>query len=220
MDVKEFKKPLLYADRSEGIYFKLFLKWGRKHGISDGKITEYVTDSKLGWIPEITSENPLGLCTTVSYKVQYNQKSILFYRDSFVYGETKESDKIPQQLDVLLPDIPVYNFGVKAYGVDQIYLRVKETSSRFSNSYILFGMLLEDMDRCLLDYFYDAKPYFTVEDNHLKINGVPIEDEPSEWLKKNPPRIRSYLMRMMNKKLGFNKVRPKRLKKRLRKLTA
>ncbi len=131
MNVKKVKVPLLYADRSEGTYFKLFLKWGRKHNVSEGRITEYMTDSKLGWIPEITSENPLGICTTASYKVQYDQKSILFYGDSFAYGETKESGKIPQQLDVLLPNIPVYNFGVEAYGVDQIYLRMKETSSRF-----------------------------------------------------------------------------------------
>ena len=216
MDVKAFKNPQLYADGLSSTFFKLYLKWGHKHGISEGRITEYVTDSKLGWTPEITSKNPLGLCTTASYKVQYDQKSILFYGDSFVYGETKESGKIPQQLDVLLPNIPVYNFGVEAYGVDQIYLRMKETSSRFSNPYILFGILLVDMNRCLLDFFYGAKPYFTVEDNHLKINGVPIEDEPYEWLKKNPPKIRSYLMHMMTKKLGFNKGKSKKVEEKIK----
>ena len=215
MDVEKVKNPLLYADRTSGTYFKLFLKWGRKHGISEGRIAEYMTDSKLGWAPEITHENPLGLCTTASYKIQYDQKAILFYGDSFVYGETKESSKIPQQLDVLLPNVPVYNFGVEAYGVDQIYLRMKETSSKFPNSFILCGILLEDIGRCLLDFHYGAKPYFTVENNHLKLNGIPIADEPYEWLKKNPPKIRSYLIRMIINKLGFRKANTKFIEKKI-----
>ncbi|MFH1742415.1 MAG: SGNH/GDSL hydrolase family protein, partial [bacterium] len=138
-------------------------------------------------------ENPLGIVKEIPYEPVYDGEVILFYGDSFVFGATEMEEKIPQQLNRLLPEYTVYNYGVGGYGVDQIYLRFKQSYEKFQSPLIIFGILTTDLDRSVLTVRSYQKPYYKIENDELILHGVPINMNPEEWLEQNPPRIYSYL---------------------------
>lgn len=197
--VDSFCKPELYADYfSDDDYWKLHHKWVKKWPLPS---KEWV-DPFLGWAPPKTECNPLGVMADGSYTPDFNNKSILFYGDSFVSGAGPLKESIPQLLDPLLLDYNVHNYGVGGYGVDQIYLRFKNTYSLFQKPHIIFGILpRDDLDRCVLTFRIGQKPYFVIKDNKLVLKGVPINPNPEQWLSNNPPQTKSYLLAFIVRKL-------------------
>ena len=92
----------------------------------------------------------------------------------FLELENLMADKIPQQLQSLLPDKTVYNFGVAGYGLDQIYLRFKQSHDHFKKPVVIIGILTVDMDRCVMKNRSRPKPYFLIKENELVLSGVPV----------------------------------------------
>ncbi|MFH1739604.1 MAG: hypothetical protein ABIH23_11400, partial [bacterium] len=199
LDVEFLRDPHLYADHySDDNYWKLQHRWVKALKLPtvdefDPFFRRSSVHPLLGWAPLTTPENPLGIVREIPYEPIYDGKVILFYGDSFVFGATEMEQKIPQQLNRLLPEYTVYNYGVGGYGVDQIYLRFKQSYEKFQSPLIIFGILTTDLDRSILTVRSYQKPYYKIENDELVLHGVPINMNPEEWLEQNPPRIYSYL---------------------------
>jgi hypothetical protein len=184
-----------YADPSfEDDYWKLvYLFKASGDAPKAGRV-----DPELGWAPEITSGNPLGIHTDNPYSIEHIRVGpILFYGDSFVAGITPMPHRIPQILDHLIRDRPVLNYGVSGYGLDQIYLRFSKTVDAFENPVVLIGILTDDLDRVILGMRSHQKPYFDIENDDLVARNVPIRATTREYVESNPPKIRSYFLRFV-----------------------
>ena len=198
-----FATPELYASPySDSDYFKLRTIWQldkRGSEVDDvyskeaTPISDLEYDPMLGWAYLKNVDNPLGVLTNTRYDIDAAARNnILFYGDSYVEHGTLMQDKIPQQLDRFLPDYKVFNFGVPGFGLDQIYLRFKQSHLSFKKPIIVFGILTVDIDRCILKYRNRPKPYFVIKENTLLLEGIPVVPDKESYIKKNPPDVNSY----------------------------
>ena len=85
------------------------------------------------------------------------------------------------------------NYGVGGYGIDQIYLLLKESLPKYANPIVILGMLTTDLDRSMLKVRDAQKPYFEIEGNELELKGTPITQTSDQYFAANPPEITSYL---------------------------
>lgn len=193
LQVDFFRNPHLYASWiDDEDLWKLRYQWQQSpERIEAG---DFVRDPLLGWAPAKSAENPLGILANEPYTPDFTAKTVLFYGDSYVYGmdPTPIKQRVPQQLDRLLPDYPVYNYGVVGYGLDQIYLRFRQTHADFENPFIIVGMYTLDIDRSFLKVREVPKPYFEVENDRLVLKGIPVADSMAVWLEQHPLNIHSY----------------------------
>jgi hypothetical protein len=158
-------------------------------------------DPLLGWGIPPSPNNPLGIVRDGPYTPRYSGKTILFYGDSLVQGVTTAAESLPHQLEQVIPDYAVYNYGIGGYGLDQAYLRYRESHRKFETPIVIFGIYSEDIDRCVLSVRSGQKPYFRIENGVLTLKGVPIDPDPQAWLAANPPRVASYLLAFIQKRL-------------------
>jgi hypothetical protein len=186
--IARLRHPGLYADPyADDDYWKLHHRWQFKDNLQPAGTVH----PRLGWAPRTTKRNPLGIIAEPGYEVDFERPGVLFFGDSFVAGRGPIPERIPQQLDSMLP-VKVYNYGVAGYGVDQIFLRFQETHPLFEQPTILFGILTTDVDRCLLSLRTGQKPRFVLRDGELDLRGLPIDLDPARYLASHPPRLRSY----------------------------
>jgi len=217
-NISGFRNPGLYADAyADDDHWELAHRWYSYHRLK-GQASQMVFippglqySPTLGWAPKASPDNPLGILAKTPYQPDYVGPAILFYGDSFVYGHTSLEEKIPQQLGGLLPGCAVYNYGVYGYGVDQIFLRLEESFTRFRKPRVIFGILTTDIDRSVLTLRDAPKPYFAVSNGVLELRGVPVPPRPSEWLRQNPPPVRSYLLAFLKRvftlsRIGWNSI--------------
>jgi len=194
--VERLRQPSLYADpRADDDYWLLQYRWKLKDNMPKGGYVH----STLGWAPRKTADNPLGILRPGPYAPDLDGEVILFVGDSFVASPGPVAHRLPQQLDALLPEYTVYNYGVGGYGVDQILLRFQDAHPPFQRPVILFGILTMDLDRCLLRVRSGPKPYFQLEDGELRLHGVPIEPRPESFFDENRPAIRSFLTALIGR---------------------
>ena len=197
--VDALRQPWRYADSTiDENYWKLLVIFNSSNPQADlradpaGRI-----HPGLGWAPEVTPENPLGLISDRKYAISEVENPLLFYGDSFVAGSgaARVSHRIPQLLDRMLPSNSVLNFGVGGYGIDQILLRLQSTIDMFESPLILVGILTDDVDRSIFGIRGGQKPYFELDSNRLALRNLPILPDVTEYVRQNPPTIRSYLFR-------------------------
>jgi len=168
------------------------------------------TDSRrihsiLGWSQTyITDNNPLGLFDESLNYINLNtaKNKILFYGDSFVKGAAGYSFQIPVFMNKYLENAIVVDLSCGGYGMDQMLLMFELTHAKVSNPYIIFGILTEDLDRAILSVRTNQKPYYIIRNNKLCLTGMPIEQNPFVFYAKNPPKINSYLFRIVYRNLA------------------
>jgi len=99
--VERLRNPSLYAAPfADDDYFKLQYRWNIPNPPRvNPRVTLRQFDPLLGWRPQESAANPLGLIEQTPYAVDPNRPTILFFGDSYVAGKTKLPDKMPQILD-------------------------------------------------------------------------------------------------------------------------
>ncbi len=173
-----------YEDYNSDDYWKLLYKFTNKKGIENPQ-------PLLGWWGHFNRET---LTHNDENELQ-GRRPVLLYGDSFA----KCVDSVLCFEDILNNDSLfsseyfLLNYGVGGYGVDQICLLFENTVDRFENPFVIFSLLTTDMDRSMLQFRDAQKPYFVVNENKLELKGVPINQSTAEFIKQNPPSIRSYL---------------------------
>lgn len=192
LGIKSVCRPGLYADPlSDDDYWKLRHLWSPEQNRAAGESRKLVADEQLGWAPDDSGDDGFNPPTARSEIA--GGPPILFYGDSFVEGNTKPQDRIPQIMNTLIADRAVYNLGVSGYGVDQIYLNVKQSHVAWESPTLLIGMLTVDIDRSVLRFRERPKPYFLRQGERLTLHGVPVTLENDAWIRQHPPAIGSFL---------------------------
>ncbi|HVY55790.1 MAG TPA: hypothetical protein VHC46_08555, partial [Thermodesulfobacteriota bacterium] len=103
-----------------------------------------------------------------------NKTPVLLYGDSFAACETLlcfqeilNNDRDFSKYYYLL------NYGVHAYGLDQIELLYEKSVGLYKDPVVIFGFLTEDIDRSMLSFRLRQKPYYKLENGELVLSGVP-----------------------------------------------
>jgi hypothetical protein len=180
-----FRRVDLYAD-----YFSGDDYWKLMYILEGSGASPWNPHPFLGWY---------GKFDPVTYEHNDN-KSVgektpaLLYGDSFAACETYvcfqeilNGDKEFSEYYHLL------NYGVHAYGLDQIELLYEKSSGLYEDPAVIFSFLAEDIDRSVLSFRLRPKPYYKTEDGGLVLGGVPVDPDPANFLKEHPVSIRSYL---------------------------
>ncbi|CAI4032560.1 hypothetical protein DNFV4_02990 [Nitrospira tepida] len=202
--MQRFRNPDLYgAWDSDDDYWKLYYLFGGRF-----KPPEH-PHPRLGWIgtfsPETYLHNNAG---EVGDKIP-----ILLYGDSFAECSTIANKNecfqgIVNNDSELGRRFFLLNYGVGGYGVDQMYLLLKESLPLYRNPFVIVGIMTQDLDRSALAVRIGQKPFFSVEDGALALKGVPVSPHPAVFFAENPPRIVSYLARMWANRDGrFYRIR-------------
>ena len=155
---------------------------------------EFVRHEMLGWAPEVTEANPLGIVSDRPYMADGLQRPILFFGDSYVDGPELFPNKIPQILDSLVEERAVLNYGVSGYGLGQIYLRYLTAVQEHDDPVAIVGIMVRDLDRTIMTVRNAQKPLVTLDGRKIVVRNVPVGDT-YEFLERNPIEIQSYLVR-------------------------
>jgi carbamoyltransferase len=110
---------------------------------------------------------------------------ILFFGDSYTAGDgcsnhERFSDRLGQELDV-----DVFNYGMSGTGTDQQLLIYEQFAREVEADLIVLGITVENIERIQVRHRESIdrtsgkrvvvpKPYFTLDDGELRLNGVPV----------------------------------------------
>jgi hypothetical protein len=188
--MEKFRKPELYVDYdSDSNYWKLYYLFG-------GKLKPPVNPHPLlGWVGDFSRETYLH---SEASKIQ-GRRAVLLYGDSFAGCLTTKGECFQGILnadDEFAARCYLLNYGVGNYGVDQIFLLLKNSLDHFQNPFVIVSVLTQDIDRSTLSVRIGQKPYFELVDGELVLQGSPIDANPKDFFEKNPPTIPSYLFRL------------------------
>jgi hypothetical protein len=158
-------------------------------------------DARLGWVPTPGAHPKNVWKTTLSIEPDGTRSNgappppglpILAVGDSFTFGdEVGDADTWPAQLEEQIAQ-PVRNAGVFGYGLDQIALRAEDLLAREPAAALLVSIIPNDVMRSEYAYRYAWKPWFSVRDGALVLEGVPVpepgrappgEPAPRRWLR-------------------------------------
>ena len=205
--VERFREPSLYTDYfSEDDWWKLYHAFNKP-----ANDTAKHPHPLLGWAGEFFGET----YQHAEAGQVGRRQPVLLYGDSFTHCLTTAEECFQGVLNAdpqFASDHYLLNYGVPGYGVDQIYLLLKNSLSLYQKPYVIVGIYTRDLDRSILSYFVGQKPYFEVMADELVLRGTPIIQDPKTYLANNPPHIWSYLYRLWL----YQEGRPVRLRHYLR----
>jgi hypothetical protein len=182
---KFLKEPKQYANQEwDANYWKLAQIWGL--------IRPPYPDTLLGWEYELQpksflhhdAENLMG------------RRPVLIYGDSFAncidstncFEDYLNNDTVFSKTNFII------NYGMGGFGVDQIYTLMKNSFRLYEKPYIIFSFLTFDLDRSGLSIREGQKPFYTLDTSgELILNTSNYNPDAAEYLKQNPPEIKSYL---------------------------
>lgn len=180
--------PSLYADRWDPDFWKL------QHVLLDpDRRRSALYDPVLGW-------KSRGADRAWNRLVLGDRRLVALYGDSFVGCATPPEDCWQGLLD--RSDIGgrfgMLNLGVGGYGLDQIWLNVRETVDRYAvyDPIVGVGVFTDDLDRSLLELRNWPRPRVALEDGRL-VARAPLAEDAETYVREHPVGIRSYLWRFL-----------------------
>lgn len=116
-------------------------------------------------------------------------RRVLLFGDSFTAGEgVSNGRRYGDFCERRMPGLEVYNYGLPATGLDQHYLIYREYAQDIEHDLLVIAVFVENIRRVGARYrhFLDdtgrrvlyAKPYFTLEEGALQLQGVPPPRRP------------------------------------------
>lgn len=124
---------------------------------------------------------------------------IAAFGDSFVYGaEVATADSWPARMEALDASVEVLNYGVNAYGVDQVYLRYLAEGAALAPQVVILGFYDDDLARLVSVYrpFRSpveqplAKPRFVLtDDGALRLLPNPLPPPVYREVAQDPTRL-------------------------------
>jgi hypothetical protein len=177
----------------------------------DGTNLGYKYDPGLGWFPVPNSSKRFTASRTVTLThnsdgfrspepVQSNKPVIVFLGDSLVWGfDVEANERFTEQLQSRHPEWDVRNLGISGYGTDQEYLLLQRYFEQY-HPRTVFLVICGDNDNEDNSWNFRGgyyKPFYTLEDGHLKVNGVPVPRSEKVIFSEHPSICRSYLVRLI-----------------------
>lgn len=183
---KSLRDPGKYSQPCLDDYWKLYYRFNGRYPPPANP------HPLLGWVGFFDRET----LEHRDFKKSGNKRKVLLYGDSFTMCI---SDSIQCFEEILNTDTAftrnnfLLNYGVGGYGVDQMYLLFSQTVDKFKNPFVIINIMPGDMDRGMLEVRTGQKPHFIIENEELKLKGVPIDSNPQHYFEANPPKIISYM---------------------------
>ena len=162
LDFKYIKQPILfYNGYCDQKYWDLnFSKKEFNISILSHPILSFQKDGIL--IPDEFNKEAL------QKKIVFSKKEISLYGSSYI--NHSEIFNISKNYK----DFKFMNYGLESYGLDQIYLSYKLTAHLNQSRTIVFGFLLEDLDRSIFKYREYEKALFVLENDKFNLTNIPI----------------------------------------------
>lgn len=195
-DVSAFKNlrdPKLYANYFSEELQKLTVLLDPKSGRAQNP------HPKLGWIGDASTDDlKHNKFTEIN-----GRRPVLLYGDSFAQCPSSVEcfEDILNKDPEFARDHYLLNYGWGNYGVDQIYLSMKYSLDHYDNPFVVLSVMTLDLDRALSRLRPIPKPYFEIVNDELVLH-PPSTKSKFEYVKENPPSVKSYLFRFL-----YHKVR-------------
>jgi hypothetical protein len=171
----------------------------------------YQHDPELGWFPIPNSTKQITGSRTITAthnstgfreaERPKNRKPVaVFLGDSFVWGyDVEASERFTEKLQAKHPEWEIHNFGVSGYGTDQEYLLLQKYFDEYRPQLIVLVVCgdNDNEDNSLNRRGEYYKPYFTLENGRLKLNGVPVPKSGKVFLAEHPLISSSYVLRQL-----------------------
>lgn len=192
------RQPHLYADPHTDVeHWKL--AWVLGHGAATRPA---VPDPLLGW--SSSSFDAEGRHAGVS--PDDPRRPVLLFGDSFAACTTPAVDCFQGLLaeSDLGDELVLVNYGVGGYGLDQIYLLLREALPHWAarDPVVVVALFVDDdLDRARFAFRDWPKPRFRLEGEELVLE-PPAAPDNAAWLAEHPLRIRSYLYRWIARALA------------------
>jgi hypothetical protein len=134
--------------------------------------------SRVGlWNNKTLHSNSRGLrgSTEHAYERPPGVLRILTFGDSFTFGEeVSDNETFSYDLEKLLPNSEVINFGMRGYGHDQMLLYLQEEGVKYHPDIVILGFRSLNMERNV-NWFVDyAKPRFVLDGGQLVPTNTPV----------------------------------------------
>jgi hypothetical protein len=130
-----------------------------------------------------------------------DRRLVLLYGDSYAACLTSEPDCFPAILERsdLSQRYCMLNYGVTGYGLDQIYLLIKNSIPLYEDRkpFVIIGILVENaLERTVLSFREWPKPRLQLVDGELEL-AEPVRDGFESYMEAHPLQIHSYLTRYL-----------------------
>ncbi len=126
---------------------------------------------------KILNSNSRGLRgkTEYEYPRVTGRQRIVVLGDSFTFGtEVSDDTTYSSDLQSMLPNSEVLNFGLDGYGHDQMLLYLKEEGVKYHPDVVIRGFAYLDIYRNIWSYFAGPKPKFRLVSGGLQLTNVPV----------------------------------------------
>ncbi len=180
--------------------------------VDDERKLLYRYDSNLGWFPIPGSAKQL-LASRV-FAAAHNsrgfrdieetvprQNGVVFLGDSFVWGyDVDAAERFTDKFRARHPEWPVHNLGVSGYGTDQEFLLLQTWFDEFKPRVVFLVFCVEtDHDDNWSNVRYEGyyKPYFTMGNGQLQLQGVPVPQSEKVFWAEHALLSHSYVARLL-----------------------
>ncbi len=119
-----------------------------------------------------STSNAQGFRSTRDFDDEWAGRRIAFLGDSYTFGSGVADDEtFAAVLETMLPDTRSYNFGIGAFGIDQMWMTLRHHALPLDPDLVVLGFIRYDLDRSLSTYRQDHiwrwKPTFRLVDGEL-----------------------------------------------------
>ncbi len=145
----------------------------------------HIPHKTRGWTPKPNislikdgyryTTNNLGHRALKDYTYNKDQYQVLIVGDSYTFGiDADDSCVWPNMLQAIDGRLNVVNLAVGGYGIDQMYITLRETIMFYKPNLVIVAFVREDIWRTMLDFRDFKKPKFEIEGDRLVLTNTPI----------------------------------------------
>jgi hypothetical protein len=183
------RQPRLYAGRDDEDFWKLMGRFG----LGPGSIPAHLAHPLLGWVSEAIDPRTLAHAGEGAVLAR---RPVLLYGSSFVRCMTDAGDCFEGLLrrSSRARELALLNYGVRGYGIDQVYLLMRESLPRLEASRPLVAVgvhVHEDLDRARMRLCGWPKPLLRLEAGRPVLDRAPAPSV-AAFLREHPLSPRSY----------------------------
>ena len=196
------RKPELYARYERDVTEHLYKEdYWKMRFLFSGAMDMDKPHPLLGWDGNFDS----GTYEHADEFFSKGKRPVLLFGDSFsqCIDSTKCFEDFLNSDTTFTNSFYLLNFGVGGYSVGQTHLLMEQALKRFDNPIVVFGMLTTDMDRSLLNFRDAPKPYFTLVDGQLELQGTPVVLGAKEYIETHTIKQFSLVLNMIQNVSGW-----------------